>query len=160
MTLDLIRDYYDYHFTVNRKIWDACITKLTNEQFLEAVDYGVGSIRDHVVHMMSVDNAWFGDLIGEKFVAHMDPEHYPSRGKIRETWDDVEQKIRGILASLDESLLAKPFPDSDEKFSHGQMLLHVVNHGTDHRAQLLRMLNEHGVETFPQDYIIFTLGRM
>jgi uncharacterized damage-inducible protein DinB len=37
-----------------------------------------------------------------------------------------------------------------------QILLHVANHGTDHRAQLLRILNDVGVKTFPQDYIIYT----
>jgi uncharacterized damage-inducible protein DinB len=34
-----------------------------------------------------------------------------------------------------------------------QVLLHVVNHGTDHRAQILRLLNDMGVETAYQDFI-------
>ena len=83
MLIDLIRNYYGYHFTINRKIWDTCISELTDEQFLEETEYGVGSVRDQVVHMMSVDNAWFGDLIGEAFIAHMDPAHYPNRDIIR-----------------------------------------------------------------------------
>lgn len=160
MTADLIRHFYEYHFTINRKIWDACIIKLTDEQFLQAVDYGVGSIRNQVVHMMSVDNAWFSDLMGEEFVGHMNPEHYPTREVIRSTWDEVEQKMRGALATVGDDLLVQPFPVSETPFSYGQMLLHVANHGTDHRAQLLRMLNDHGIETFPQDYIFFVMGRM
>jgi uncharacterized damage-inducible protein DinB len=36
-----------------------------------------------------------------------------------------------------------------------QVLLHVVNHGTDHRAQLLRLLNDLGVETTSQDYVFY-----
>ena len=32
------------------------------------------------------------------------------------------------------------------------MLLQVVNHGTDHRAQLLCMLHDLGAKTAPQDY--------
>jgi uncharacterized damage-inducible protein DinB len=35
------------------------------------------------------------------------------------------------------------------------VLLHVVNHGTDHRAQALRLLNDLGVETTSQDYIFY-----
>ena len=160
MSINLIRDYYEYHFTINRKIWDECITKLTNEQFLQETDYGVGSIRNQIVHMMSVDNAWFDDLLGEEFVSHMNPVHYPHFEKIRKTWDEVEQKMRQALATVDDDTLTKSFPVSDGKFSYGQMLLHVINHGTDHRAQLLKMLNEQGIETFPQDYIFFALGRM
>jgi len=34
-------------------------------------------------------------------------------------------------------------------------LLHVVNHGTDHRAQLLRLLNDLGRKTESQDYIFY-----
>jgi len=160
MLIDLIRNYYGYHFTINRKIWDTCISELTDEQFLEETEYGVGSVRDQVVHMMSVDNAWFGDLIGEAFIAHMDPAHYPNRDIIRKTWDEVEKKMRNILKNLNDDLLIKPFPGSEGAFNHGQMLLHVVNHGTDHRAQLLKMLHAHGIETFPQDYIFFALDRM
>jgi uncharacterized damage-inducible protein DinB len=33
--------------------------------------------------------------------------------------------------------------------------LHVGNHGTDHRAQLLRLLNDLGVKTASQDYISY-----
>ncbi len=98
MLIDLIRDYYEYHFTINRKIWDTCIIKLSDEQFLQESDYGVGSIRNQVVHMMSVDNAWFSDLNGEEFIGHMEPADYPDRELIRKTWDDVEEKIRGILS--------------------------------------------------------------
>ncbi|NOK62014.1 MAG: hypothetical protein GFH23_1086650n1, partial [Chloroflexi bacterium AL-N1] len=36
-----------------------------------------------------------------------------------------------------------------------QVLLHVVNHGTDHRAQLLRLLHDLGVRTTSQDYIFY-----
>jgi uncharacterized damage-inducible protein DinB len=34
-----------------------------------------------------------------------------------------------------------------------QVLSHLVNHGTDHRAQVLRALHELGAPTFSQDLI-------
>jgi uncharacterized damage-inducible protein DinB len=36
-----------------------------------------------------------------------------------------------------------------------QILLHVANHGTGHRAQVLRMLNDLGVKTSSQDYMFY-----
>jgi uncharacterized damage-inducible protein DinB len=33
--------------------------------------------------------------------------------------------------------------------------LHVINHGTDHRAQILAMLNQLGGETVEQDLIFY-----
>ena len=65
--------------------------------------------------------------------------------------------MRDYLATLrDEMLFQKPFADGEDKdLILWQVLLHVANHGTDHRAQLLRSLNDLGVRTESQDYIFF-----
>ena len=66
--------------------------------------------------------------------------------------------MRAYLADLrDEMLFSKPIvdPEEDKDLIVWQVLLHVVNHGTDHRAQSLRTLNDLGVETPPQDYIFY-----
>ena len=36
-----------------------------------------------------------------------------------------------------------------------QILLHVVNHATDHRAQTLRLLDQLGAPTFEQDFMLY-----
>jgi uncharacterized damage-inducible protein DinB len=53
-------------------------------------------------------------------------------------------------------LFDKPIkePEEDKDPIVWQVLLHVVNHGTDHRAQILRLLNDLGGYTEYQDYII------
>ncbi len=66
--------------------------------------------------------------------------------------------MRAYLAALgDEMLFAKPIkePEEDKDLIVWQVLLHVANHGTDHRAQLLRMLNDLGIKTTSQDYIFY-----
>jgi uncharacterized damage-inducible protein DinB len=35
------------------------------------------------------------------------------------------------------------------------VLLQVANHGTDHRAQVLRLLKDLGIKTVSQDYIFY-----
>jgi uncharacterized damage-inducible protein DinB len=54
-------------------------------------------------------------------------------------------------------LFAKPIqePEEDKELTVWQVLLHVANHATDHRAQLLRSLHDLGVETKSQDYIFY-----
>jgi len=53
----------------------------------------------------------------------------------------------------------KPFAEGEDKdLILWQVLLDVVNHGTDHRAQLLRWLNDLGVNTEYQDYIFYVYG--
>ena len=64
--------------------------------------------------------------------------------------------MRNYLPELrDEMLFDKPLEGEDKDLMLWQVLLHVVNHGTDHRAQLLRLLNDLGVETTYQDYIFY-----
>lgn len=46
-------------------------------------------------------------------------------------------------------------PEEDKNFIVWPVFLHVANHGTDHRAQTLRLLNDFGVKTVSQDYIFF-----
>ena len=40
------------------------------------------------------------------------------------------------------------------------MLLHVANHGTDHRAQILRVLHDLGVQTTSQDLIFYVYDHL
>jgi uncharacterized damage-inducible protein DinB len=158
MNANAFRHFYDYHFSENRKIWDTYITSLSYEQFTQNVDYSHGSVRDQIVHLMSVDEAWFSGLRGVEIPESLDPANGDDRNIIRAHWDGVEQDMRGYLARLrDDMLFEKPIeePEEDKDLILWQVLLHVVNHGTDHRAQLLRLLNDLGVKTASQDYIFY-----
>ncbi len=157
MNAEAFRQYFEYHFSENRKIWEQYIPQLTDEQFTQEVSYSHGSVRNQIVHIMSADNTWFSELRGEEVQPGPDPASFIDRENLRVQWDKVEQKMRAYLAGLrDEMLFQKPFPKGeDENLIVWQVLLHVVNHGTDHRAQLLRLLNDLGVETTAQDYIFY-----
>ena len=64
MNAAAFRHFYDYHFTENRTIWDRYITQLSYEQFTQPVSYSLGSVRDQIVHLMSVEEIWFSELRG------------------------------------------------------------------------------------------------
>ncbi len=157
MNANAFRQFYDYHFAENRKIWDTHFPSLSYEQFTQKTTYSHGSVRNQIVHLMSTDEAWFSGLRGAENPQPFPPADFDDRESIRLHWDAVEQDMRAYLADLrDEMLFEKPFADGEDKdLILWQVLLHVVNHGTDHRAQLLRLLNDLGVKTGPQDYIFY-----
>lgn len=157
MDADAFRHFYDYHFSENRNIWDTYITQLSDEQFTQEASYSRGSVRNQVVHLMSVDDTWFSALRGVEIPDGLDPATFVDRNSIRMHWDAVEQRMRDYLAELrDDMLFEKPFADGEDKdLILWQVLLHVGNHGTDHRAQLLRPLNDLGLKTVSQDYIFY-----
>lgn len=161
MNADAFRHYYEYHFSENRKIWDNYIAQLSPEQFTQDVDYSHGSVREQIVHLINVDNAWFSDLSGVEIPDSLNSADVNDRENIRAQWDKVEQNIRNYLAALqDDMLVDKPLEGEDKDLLLWQVLLHVVNHGTDHRAQILRLLNDLGVKTTSQDYIFYVYNHL
>ena len=156
MNANSFRKFYDYHFAENRKLWDHYIAQLSEEQFTQHKTYSHGSVRDQIIHLMSVDEAWFSDLRGVEISESTNPADLQDREDIRAYWDRVEQNMRSYLAELrDDMLFDQPLEGEDKDLILWQVLLHVVNHGTDHRAQILRLLNDLGVETNYQDYIFY-----
>lgn len=160
MNVEAIRHLYQYHFSQNRALWDNYVVQLSDEQFEQDSDYSFGSVRQQLVHMMIDDNGWFCDL-REMPDEHLSPEPFTDRQSIRQQWDIVEQKMQTYLASIsDEILWSKPLKGEDEEVFVWQVLMHVVNHGTDHRAQVLRLIHDLGIKTTAQDYIFYVYDNL
>jgi uncharacterized damage-inducible protein DinB len=156
MNADAFRHFYNYHFAANRKIWDRYIASLSEEHFTQKVDYSHGSVRDQIVHVISCDETWFSGLRGVDIPESLNPADFHDRESIRAYWDNLEQTMRDYLGKLKDTMLfEKPLEGEDKDLIVWQVLLHVVNHGTDHRAQILRLLNDVGVKTEYQDYIFY-----
>ena len=154
--------FYEYHFTENRKIWDSYVTSLPYELFIKKVSYSHGSVRNQVVHILEVEDLWFHELQGIEPSEPFPTANFDDRINIRQYWDGVEQNMRAYLANLQDGMLfEKPIKfEEDKDLIVWQVLLHVANHGTDHRAQLLRLLNDFGVNTGPQDYIFYVYDHL
>jgi len=163
MNADAFRQFYEYHVAENHKLWNY-ITSLSDDQFDQAIDYSRGSIRNQVVHIMSADEEWFGALQSGEATQALDPADFPDRYSIRVHWDGVEHMMRQYLGKLrDDMLFERPFANlegDDSNLILWQVLLHCVNHGTDHRAQLLRLLHDMGVKTTSQDFIFYVFDHM
>ena len=158
MNADAFRHLYGYHFAENRALWDRCIAQISSEQFTQPVDYSRGSIRDQIVHLMDADAVWFSELRGVEPPEALAPLPGDDRERIRAHWDGIEHEMRAYLSALSDAMLfTQPIqePEEDRALYVWQVLLHVVNHGTDHRAQILRLLYDQGVKTTAQDYIFY-----
>ena len=157
MNADAFRHFYNYHFAENRVVWKH-VASLSFEKFTQPVDYSHGSVRDQIIHLIDAEQMWFSELRDVRPLELPSPSDVDDRQVIRAFWDAVEQDIRGYLTELrDDMLFTKPIkePDVDQILTVWQVLLHVANHATDHRAQLLRVLHDLGVETKSQDYIFY-----
>jgi uncharacterized damage-inducible protein DinB len=162
MNANAFRHFYNYHFAENHKVW-SYVTPLSHELFIQGVNYSHGSVRDQIVHLIDAEDVWFSELRGVDPSKPLPSADFDDRDVIRAHWDKIEQNIRAYLTELrDDMLFDKPIkePEEDKDLMVWQVLLHVVNHGTDHRAQLLRVLHDLGVKTASQDYIFYVYDNL
>jgi uncharacterized damage-inducible protein DinB len=149
-TLNMIRYYIDYHIAITRQIWES-IDQLTEEQFLQEDTYSRGSIRNLMVHLASTDRRWLAGLKNQPDVGHRRSEDYPDRTSGRALFENVAKGLADYMAALNEAELEQS--PANIPASRMLVLMHMVNHGTDHRSTVLHKLNEFGASTFDQDFI-------
>ncbi len=140
---------YEYNYWANRQIF-AAATDLTPEQFVLATDLSWGSIRNVLTHTLSAEWIWrMRCQEGRSPSAMLDPEQFPTLDTLVSRWAEEEAAMRGYLASLDQDALSQPLAyvsTSGRPFTGTlwHILVHVVNHGTQHRAEVAHILTQFG----------------
>ena len=155
-----IRILFEYNYRTHRRIWD-CIMQLTEEQFVQPIPYSRGSLRDHCLHLIGGDRRWLARLKGASVPDYPTPEEAPDRATVRAMWDVNEVLMMGYIGTLSDKDLRRillydmPKRGGMKATPVWQILVQMVNHGTDHRAQMLRILYELGGPTIEQDFIVY-----
>jgi uncharacterized damage-inducible protein DinB len=165
MTPEALVELYTYTYWAFDRVW-ACITHLSDEQFTYPLAYSTGSIRNHVVHLMSGTSRWLKRIQGVEVPPHLDFEEYPTRAVVRYHWDIYKAATLDYISSLDQvqidEVILWEIPTRNLKLAHRrwELLLHVANHATDHRAQILAMLHtQFGVKTVEQDMLFYLVEK-
>ncbi|MCU0480773.1 MAG: DinB family protein, partial [Anaerolineae bacterium] len=124
---------------MHRKVWDKCISSLTDEQFITDLDYSKGSIRNQCVHVIGVDERWFARIKGVALPDFPANEAFMTKASVRARWDETEKSIMAYLDTLTSSDLERelsfdmPHRGGMKTNLVWEILVHVINHGTDHR---------------------------
>lgn len=154
-SLEYIRLIWDYNYWAHHKLWDSMMT-ISEADFVREVDYGIGSLHRHMVHTMWAEALWLRRIHDEERINWTIDDH-PTREAVIEHWKVVEGNYLNYIAELSEGELNREIyvysQSADKTYIHmiHDILIHVVNHGTDHRAQMLRLIGDYGGDTFPQD---------
>lgn len=164
MKLPVISTLYNYNYAVHSNVWD-CIDHITDEQFVQDVNYSLGSIRNHYVHLINVDSRWMSRMQGTPLPDRVLESDFTTKALTRARWEQVASNMLQFVGTLREDDLDRVI-DYDLPHRGGwkhdpmwQILVHVVNHGSDHRAQILPILHGLGAPTLEQDLMIYLWGR-
>jgi len=103
---------------------------------------------------MNANWLWLSRWQGASPKASLDERKFPTLASIRERWQIEEQRMRAYLATLTESDIAgnltyQKFTGQTSTLPLWQTLVHLVNHGTQHRSEIAFMLT--ALERSPGD---------
>ena len=154
LALEMVRTLTDYNYALQRRMWES-IFHLSDEQFVLEIPYSHGSVRNQVVHLARTDGRFLRALQDDPGARsyNPDPAEYPTRAEANQLFETVAQEFQAYVHSMNDTNLERiplglPGPT-------WQVLLHVANHGADHRAQVLRALHDFGAPTFDQDLVLY-----
>lgn len=131
---------YDYNYWANRRILQAA-EHLRPEELTQELPMSWKSIQGTLGHILSAEWVW-RKRCQERVspAAMLDIDQFSTLEVLRRRWDEEEAAMRGYLAGLSDADLEERIDYKNTKgtpFSRvlWQILLHVVNHGTQHRAE-------------------------
>ena len=93
----------------------------------------------------------------------MDPQQYPDLPSLRAAWQAAHADSESFLSTLSETDLAREYSSTmpnGGQFSMllWKMMLHVANHGTQHRSEVAAMLTAAGRSPGILDLLDFLMG--
>ncbi len=158
---ELLIQYANYNIWANSKMVDL-ILKLSPEQLDKEINSSFNTIRKTVYHSWGAEYVWLQRMeLIENWVYTGNDLHVPLDEACTK-WLQTSEALKVFIEKqYDDKALEHVFQYYDsEKVSHkqqvSQTLMHVFNHATYHRGQLVTMLRQVGVTKLPStDYMIW-----
>ena len=151
---------FDYNYWANARVLNAA-ARLTPDQFTAPAGLSHGSVRGALAHTLSAEMVWrLRCAEGISLSALPNEQDYPTVDILRERWQDEEHKLRAYLNSLnDEALDQIVHYKTTQGVPHQNvlwnLLAHLVNHGTQFRAEAGVALTIYGQSPGDLDLLLF-----
>jgi uncharacterized damage-inducible protein DinB len=150
---------YKYNQWANHKILNAA-ANVSQEQFLADATYPHGGLRGTLVHALFAEWIWRNRWQGNSPTSRLKPDEFPTFESLRERWTAEEKQLMDFVENLTDEQLSNPFQYKNTKGVPFEQILwkamaHVVNHGTQHRAEVAAMLTDFGCSPGDVDMIYF-----
>lgn len=147
----------DYNIWADERVLNAA-RNLSAEQLHAPQKIGVGSAFDILAHVMSAQNMWIMRWQGTSPTVLASAKEYADLDHLRTAWDEVHTHYKTFIVGLDDRRLNNTVSYKNTKgeaFTDPLlwMILHVFNHSTEHRSQVVAICNMAGIDTGPLDLI-------
>ena len=159
-----IQELFDYNAWANDRVLRAA-GRLSPEQFTAPAQASFGSLRGTLVHLLSAEWTWrMRCSAGISPDALLDEASFPTFAVLQARFAHEAQQMHDFVAGLDDAAL-----DGRVRYTSTrgtpfetplwQVLLHVVNHGTQFRSEAGVVLTTFGASPGDLDLIAFLRGK-
>lgn len=150
-----------YNFWANERVLAAC-ERITTAEFTRAVtpDPGKGSLRGILVHALDAEYGWRSVLQAQSADEVLESADFPDVAALKARWArERVDWLEYVVNVTDESLNARYGGDAQKGMKVWQTILHVINHGTQHRSEAAAILTGYGQSPGELDFDLFLQER-
>ena len=158
---ELLQQFSAYNVWANTLLAQL-ISNLPAELHEKEIPSSFSSLKKTIVHMWSAESIWWQRInLQERVIAPADNFN----GNIHDVLEELKKQntqwhewiTKALEHQLQHIFQYENFKGQQFKQPIFQMLLHLFNHGTYHRGQIINMLRQLGVEKIPQtDFIVWS----
>ena|SRR5829696_8069694 len=151
---------YDYNYWANKRIL-AASANITPEQLDVAASFPYGGLRGTLFHIIEAESSWRMYFQNDNWNApELSMADFPDLDSLQQRFATEEQEMRSYLGMLnDENLNGHRYYITNEGDARDRILwhclLHVVNHGTQHRSEAAALLTDYGCSPGDLDFTRF-----
>jgi len=148
MSVSYFQTLYNYNAWANQRVLDSA-AQLTTEQLQATGSASFDSIFATMVHTIGAQWMWLSRWQGISPRAMFDPADFADLAAVRTRWEQLEQDTQAFVSSLDDQALERVVEYTNTKgqpfaYPLWQLMLHQVNHATQHRSEVAAMLTQFG----------------
>ena len=159
MNIQDINIIYEYNYWANKKIL-AASKNVSDEQFTAPASFPYSGLHGTLLHILDAEWGWRGLFENQSFQPDLNPADFPTLQSFEVRWREEEIAMRAYLAALrDEDIENHLRYTTDTGIERDRILwhclLHVVNHGTQHRSEAAALLTDFGSSPGDLDFTVF-----
>ena len=159
----ILVQYAAYNVWANQRVTD-CINNLTDQQINQEINSSFKSIYATLIHLWDVESIWW------QRVKLQEQQEWPGisfEGSILELCNNLLKQSRqwkewidiATDATLEHEFIYRNSKKEQFKQPVYEAVLHLFNHQTFHRGQLITMLRQVGLEQIPNTDLISFLRK-
>ena len=151
---------YEYNYWANKKILEAS-ANVTSDQFATTATFPYGGLQGTLLHILDAEWGWRMYFQNNNWSAlDLDAAEFQTFAALEERYVTEERAMRAYLNTLqDEDMNAHRYYNTSAGEPRDRILwhclLHVVNHGTQHRSEAAALLTGYGHSPGDLDFTVF-----